>query len=666
MATKKKMLQAAAGNAGGAGLDITEVFSTYLYEGNGTSNRQITTNINTSDEGGMVWIKNRDGGDPHVLFDTERGSNKSLTSNTSDAEVTDYQRLTAFRDDGFRLGTDPEVNASNGDNYASWTFRKAPKFFDVVTYTGTGSFQNISHNLGSVPGMIVVKKTDGTGDWLVYHRHAHIGQTYQPLPERKYFNLNDTGSVSHGSGLMWGDTPPTDTAFSVSTDTQSNNNGDTYVAYLFAHNDGDGEFGPDSDQDIIKCGSYTGNGSTNGPEIDLGFEPQWVMIKSIDLSGPNWMIFDTMRGWNASEDDYYLSANSSNAEANYRTAISADDLGEPTATGFKLRTASGAANSSGKSYIYMAIRRGPLAQPESGTEVFATDTKNSTGDNKTPLYRSGFPIDLALLLDTDGGSDFPQVHPRLTSTAYLRTNNTAAEQSGTAFTHDFMNGFRTDTSFNADTTRVCHMWKRAPGYFDVVAYTGDGQAGRTVSHNLGVAPEMMWVKNRNATTNWAVYHKDADLSIPQNKYLYLNSTGAVADATVWNDTAPTDSQFTVGVFEFVNQSNAPMIAYLFATLPGVSKVGSYTGNGSGSGQNIDCGFTTGARFILIKRTDSTSNWLVFDTVRGITVGDDPYLKLDVTDAETTNPIVDPYSSGFKLQGTIWNGSGENYIFYAIA
>ena len=229
--------------------DITEVFSTYLYEGNGTSNRQITTNINTSDEGGMVWIKNRDGGDPHVLFDTERGSNKSLTSNTFDAEVTDYQRLTSFRDDGFRLGTDPEVNASNGDNYASWTFRKAPKFFDVVTYTGDGtSDRQISHNLGSTPGMVIVKRTaGGAGEWMVNHRS---------IPSTQFVKLNGTQAATTSS-TRWNNTDPTDTVFTVGSDTDVNASGSTYVAYLFAHNDGDGEFGPDGDQDIIKCGSFT-------------------------------------------------------------------------------------------------------------------------------------------------------------------------------------------------------------------------------------------------------------------------------------------------------------------------------------------------------------------------------------------------------------------------
>jgi len=459
----------------------------------------------------------------------------------------------------------------------------------------------------------------------------------------------------------------------VKTNSRVNTNGDNYVAYLFAHNDGDGEFGPDGDADIIKCGSYTGNGSSTGPEIDLGFEPQWVMIKAAtNYTSGNWLILDTMRGWTANsgnQDGLY--ANLSDAEIKANSGLS------PTSTGFQIRDTTPQINGSGNEYIYIAIRRGPMAVPESATEVFAIDTKNSTGDNKTPLYRSGFPVDLALLLDTDGGSDFPQVHPRLASTKYLRTNNTAAEQSGSAFTHDFMNGFRTDTSFSADTTRVCHMWKRAPNYFDVVTYTGNGVQGRNITHNLGVAPDMMWVKNRNRTSgsDWMVYvsgitHLSTYGSDPDNRgdnpaSLFLNKTDEAnfSMSGNWDHTHPTDTTFRVGDTYHTNENTKNIIAYLFASLPGISKVGSYTGNGSS--QTINCGFTTGARFILIKRTDSTGDWWFFDTERGLGKN----LRLNTTDAESSNTGMYANSSGFLVlenNPMYLNTSGASYIFYAIA
>jgi hypothetical protein len=220
------------------------------------------------------------------------------------------------------------------------------------------------------------------------------------------------------------------------------------------------------------------------------------------------------------------------------------------------------------------------------------------------------------------------------------------------------------------TDYVSWMFKRAPGFFDVVAYTGNSVAGRTVAHNLGVAPEMMIVKNRNAGVNWIVYHKDLDSTSPQDKYLILNEISATQDTALipWNDTAPTSSVFTVSSYAGVNESPSTYIAYLFATLAGVSKVGSYTG--TAADLNVDCGFSAGARFILIKRSDSTGDWYVWDSARGIVAGDDPYLLLNSTAAEVTNTdYIDPLSSGFTVtsnaSGTV-NVSGGTYIFLAIA
>ena len=166
MATKKKMLQAAAGNAGGEALNVEDVFSTYLYTGN-SSTQTITNGIDLAGEGGLVWIKDRSSASNyHSLNDTERGTTKYLSSNRTDAEGTGD--LTAFNSNGFdvRYQQTGYINESGG-NLASWTFRKAPKFFDVVTYTGDGNDnRTVSHNLGSTPGMVIVKRTSGADSWM--------------------------------------------------------------------------------------------------------------------------------------------------------------------------------------------------------------------------------------------------------------------------------------------------------------------------------------------------------------------------------------------------------------------------------------------------------------------------------------------------------------------
>ena len=341
-----------------------------------------------------------------------------------------------------------------------------------------------------------------------------------------------------------------------------------------------------------------------------------------------------------------------------------------TSTGFKLTTAGlGVTNApTGETYIYMAIRRGPLAPPEAGTEVFKPLTYTSSGSagNK---QTTGFPVDLAIIAGrTDTASWKHAVIPRLTGgLQYLSTSSTAAETgTGSGLNLDDMTGYTFDGApFNNSGSMYSLNWKRAPGYFDCVAYSGTG-ANRTVSHNvLGVAPEMMWIKGRNYVENWAVYHKD----VGATKYLMLNQTSAEATYTAaWNNTAPTSSVFTLGGWNAVNENGYNYIAYLFASLAGVSKVGSYTGNGSS--QTINAGFTAGARFILIKRTDSTGDWYVWDSVRGVVTGNSPHLSLNTTAAEvTSDDSIDPDSSGFivnQVAATNINVSSASYIYYAVA
>ena len=174
------------------------------------------------------------------------------------------------------------------------------------------------------------------------------------------------------------------------------------------------------------------------------------------------------------------------------------------------------------------------------------------------------------------------------------------------------------------------------------------------------------MKQRNVSRSWAVYSKD----ISETEWLYLNGTNGVIDNTsnIWNDTRPTDSVFYVSSNQLVNLSGGTYVAYLFASLAGISKVGSYTGNGST--QTIDCGFSSGARFVLIKRTDASDDWYLYDSVRGIVSGNDNLLLLNTTGAESTMfDFIDPQSSGFSLpnSGSFGpNVTGASYIFYAIA
>ena len=625
--------------AAGAGLDIDEAFSTYLYDGTGSA-QTITNGIDLSGEGGLVWTKSRNNAAlDHYITDSEIGDDYYLSSNTTGAAIGSFgdTRLN-FTGTGYDLGANSGTN-SNGDTFVSWTFRKAPKFFDVVTYTGTGSAQNISHNLASVPGMIITKRTSGNSGWGVYHRSK--GAT-------AIGTLNATsGWITDTS--FYNNTEPTSTHFTVGSAAYTGQNTETYVAYLFAHNNNDGEFGPDGDQDIIKCGSYTGTASS-GNFVSLGFEPQWLLIKR-SSGTEDWMLFDNMRGVATGGTDQDLRPNKSNAEG------STQDWLDFNATGFTLNTTLVNVNGSGSTYIYMAIRRGPLALPTDATKVFAVDTLDSTA----PGFDSNFVVDMAFERNVSSASD-TRLGTRLLGTSTLRTNTTEAVSTQSSNVWDYMDGWFYDGSSNS--SKYSWMWKRALGYFDVVAYTGTG-SNRTVSHNLGAVPEMMWVKVRSTTDYFQVYHKD----LAATEYLEFRTNAKTSSNGTrrWNSTRPTDSVFSLGDHGSVNGSGQTYIAYLFATVAGVSKVGSYTGNGSANHQ-IDCGFSSGARFVLIKRTDSSDGWKVHDSVRGIVAGNDPFVELNNTNVENSSfDLLDPYSGGFAVNNYAgWNASGGSYIFYAIA
>ena len=584
-------------------------------------------------QGGLVWIKSRGSTNNHRLVDSARGNYKTLITNSTAAEYDASPVGPAFTPTGFTVGNWSEIN-DTGLNYASWTFRKQPKFFDVVTYTGNMTARTISHNLGSVPGCIIVKSTNGSGSWYVYHRS--VGNTGA-------LRLNLTNTVD--TSPYWNNTTPTSTSFTVGVDSGVNALYTDYVAYLFAHNAGG--FGDDVSENVISCGSFIPDGSGN-TTVNLGYEPQWVIWKST-TSSDLWQISDNMRGWaNVSGGRTFLQAQSSSAE-------SVGNEGFPTATGFEVRSASG-----GQTFIYIAIRRGLMKTPEVGTSVFAP---NYGSDVTT--YTTNFPLDSGwdTQLPIGGSTSGTYISARLVGSRSLVTSGSAGETTS-APPSDF---WQSNTSYRWNTFgNECstYAFRRAPSFFDVVCYTGDATLGRTVAHNLTIAPELMIVRQRTGG-DWYVYSSGTGAT----KFLELNTTAvAVTDSSLWNNTAPTSSVFTLGDATGVNRSNTAFIAYLFATCPGVSKVFSYTGNGSS--QTINCGFTGGARFILIKRTDSTGDWYVWDSARGIVAGNDPYYRLNSTSSEvTTNDSVDTTSTGFivnQISATSVNVSSATYIGLAIA
>ena len=373
---------------------IEDVFHINVRSGTGTS-ANVVNGLDLITDDALVWTKDRTVANNHILTDTIRGATKILSSNLTDAEVVNAQTLTSFNADGFTVGTDISVNDGvTPDKYVDYCFKKQPRFFDIVKYTGDGvDSRVINHNLGCEAGMVIIRRLTSTENWPVWHRSVSAsgaGNLFLnldiALAGAKIYDANDT------------------TITLCLADTSHNTLGDEYIAYLYAHD----PLGANLDDGLIACGSYVGNGSTNGTEINLGWEPQYIMIKA-STAVSDWSIFDTMRGIASGTDDHFVEANTSDAES-YYTYI---DL---LSTGFKPTADHTRVNTNGTTYIYMAIRR-PMKEPLTSSEVFAIDTRGSTD----PAYISNFVVDMAIERDASI-ADSNLAWERLRGDNFLQTN----------------------------------------------------------------------------------------------------------------------------------------------------------------------------------------------------------------------------------------------------
>tara|TARA_R110002020_G_scaffold42918_1_gene125215 strand:+ start:374 stop:3058 length:2685 start_codon:yes stop_codon:yes gene_type:complete len=600
-------------------------------------------------KGGLVWMKNRGtAGRSHALYDTERGVEEELSTNTDTAEAAENQGLTAFNYEGFVIGNRSLVNTDT-DTYGSWTFRKAPGFFDIVTYTGNGVNRTLNHNLKCVPAFIIVKRYSSAEDWTCYQ--DGLGAT-------KYIQLNGTGAADTET-TIWNDTAPTSSVFTVGTHARVNTDLETYVAYVFA---GTGDaaseiFGADGDQSIIKCGSFTTTTTWGNYKIDLGWEPQYFLMKRASAAG-DWFLLDNVRGivgpgdgtlvdtsafngvWGVS-DDAELQPNDNSAETEQGRAC------------LYSQGVIGAFGYGNTDVLYMAIRR-PMKVPTAGTEVFTMDTLDGT---PLPSYKSDFVVDMAFTRATTGNST--PLGSRLAGKAYLVTDTTAAQSDNGNWTWDYNNGWMKDTG-GPTLNNYGWMFKRAPTFFDVVCWADPAGTQNSVAHGLGVVPELVIVRYRDAIDSWYVYTSATG-------YMLLDTAGGIVGTTDYMASTTASVLNVTGLVG--NPANEP-IAYLFATVEGVSKVGTYTADTTVT--TIDCGFSAGARFILIKKRGA-GNWYYWDYSRGIVAGDDPYLILNDNDAEVTDTDwIDPDNSGFTITDEAGSVSGginidtEDYIFLAIA
>jgi len=344
--------------------DGSQHMNTVLYTGTG-SELAITSLDFTPD---FVWIKNRDATDNHMLYDSVRGATKDLHSNTQDAETTTAQTLKSFDSAGFTLGTDVQVN-TNTEDYVAWCWKaggaavsntdgtitssvsaNTTSGFSIVSYTGSGTASDtVGHGLSTIPSLIIARNRTQSGSWCVTHESLSADKVL------RFEGTNAEGDIADGEL----DSPPNNSStFGFNNGTSGtplkavNASSIPYIAYCWSEVEG-----------FSKFGSYTGNGSADGPFVYTGFIPACIIFKKVS-STSNWGIFDNSRD-PYNEVDHILFPNLTNAEVT--PAYAMDFL----SNGVKLRNTSDIVNVSGQTYIYMAFAEQPFQGADGVTQARA-------------------------------------------------------------------------------------------------------------------------------------------------------------------------------------------------------------------------------------------------------------------------------------------------------
>jgi hypothetical protein len=328
--------------------DGSQYFNAVTYTGDGGTSNSLSYDFSPD----LVWSKSRSNAQSNILYDSIRGGDRYLISNSTNAEGTISPSAITFDSNGHTWTQPYSASNFSGYTYVNWVWRGSDSSpvsntdgtitstvsantdsgFSVITFTGNGTAgATIGHGLGAKPAMIIVKNRTYGVNWRVYH---------ESLGATKFLSLNLTNAVGTSS-LEWNNTEPTSSIITVGTSDNINRNGDNIVMYAFAEVEG-----------FSKFGSYIGNGSTDGPFVYTGFRPAFVVAKRTDLTS-SWQMWDTSRStYNATT--HRLRADLSNAEDT--GAVDIDTL----SNGFKLRNLG--INSSGGTYIYMAFAENPFKQ----------------------------------------------------------------------------------------------------------------------------------------------------------------------------------------------------------------------------------------------------------------------------------------------------------------
>lgn len=658
----------------------SENFNTVLYTGNGGTQSISSLSFSPS----FVWIKRLDATASHFLTFEKEGTGKQWSTNSCAGRTFNTNMITSFDSNGFTLGANSASN-DNAGSYAAWCFNvnggtsvtntdgtanssvevNSKTKISIMTYSGNG-FSNSTrgHGLGVAPEFVFTRDQNNANCWYVWHKD--LG----PISGNNYLQFSTSSQASDTS--IWSGTVPNNQVITLGNNINVNGSGRAFITFAMASVAG-----------FSKVGSYTGNGSTDGPIVETGFEPAFLIIKRTD-STSSWIIYDNKRS-SSNPREKILYVNLSNAENN-----SSSNAVDFLTNGFKIKNTS--YNANGGTYIYIAFAADPSPAPVLA-DSFNTNlyTGNGTSQSITGL---GFSPSLTWIKQRDAvrGQNWYDV---LRGPNNILFSNTTGAQDTTST--EVLQSFDTDgftlgnlSAVNASGgDYVSWNWKgstlptintegsvttlvsanQAAG-FSLVFDSAGGP--NTYGHGLTQAPEMIIAKTRLTVGDWYVYHKDLNGgSNPAHYFIKLNSTDAEAlngssGGSIWNSTAPTSTVFSYGT----TIGNA--IAYCFHSVSGFSKIGSYTGNG---GSNSITGLGFQPDWVLIKDATSTGSWFVYDNERTVSVGSNPgtanarpYIIANSSGAENgvTTYNIDLDSDGFSMNtsSTELNDSGQTYIYAA--
>jgi hypothetical protein len=560
---------------------------------------------------------------------------------------------------GFNFNGAPggAFSGTNG-TYYNLSFKRSPGFFDIVNYTGTGVVQTISHGLKSVPGFIIIGSSNS---WITYHRS--LGNT-------KGQNTNDNAIITTDS-TFWNNTDPTSNVFTVGTSARTNGSGIVYTAYVFAHNAPG--FGPTGSDSVIYCDTFTTDGSGLATVTSLGWEPQVVLVGP--PSGSNYFNLATSASGNwggyahsgGLQNFNYIFANSSTET----TSAFGTFLG-PTPNGFKIFS-----THTNAVHTYVAFRRRGQKPATAAKEVFNVVNKSYVNGSTSPhrKYRvNKFTSDLIMTMSNNtSGTKVKSFLTRsingygsgvISYTFDTSSANTPSPSSSVLPKWDRYNLVEDGVTANSGNDVVSYCFSRKTKFLDIVHWNGDATGNRAISHNLDNEPDLVIYKQFD-NGNWMV--SGGSTIYGSGTPTILSFTGNPFTSSINIPSPATNTVLNVGTN--LNASSLKYIAFIFGSVPGISKIGKYTGNGTS--QTINCGFNNGAAFVLITRFDGPgSNWFLWDVKRGIVSATDPYHIFNTTGLMVnTDDGIDPNSTGFIVNQTTTtdiNINAATYLYFAIA